>query len=63
MQMSELAVVFDGAGVLYAPFRIIKDMERGVTKRSRVSGTTCTDRLESGAMIILKTSYRETMEK
>jgi soluble P-type ATPase len=61
--MSELAVVFDGAGVLYAPFRIIKDMERGVTKRSRVSGTTCTDRLESGAMIILKTSYRETMEK
>ncbi|MGB2727913.1 MAG: HAD family hydrolase [Halobacteriota archaeon] len=61
--MSELAVVFDGAGVLYAPFRIIKDMERGVTKRSRVSGITCTDRLERGAMTILKTRYEETMEK
>jgi soluble P-type ATPase len=61
--MSELAVVFDGAGVLYAPFRIIKDMERGVSKRSRVSGITCTDRLERGAMTILKTRYEETMEK
>jgi len=62
-RMSELAVVFDGAGVLYAPFRIIKNIERGVTKRSRVSGLTCTDRLERGAMTILKTRYEETMEK
>ena len=61
--MPELAVVFDGAGVLYAPFRIIKNIERGVTKRSRVSGLTCTDRLERGAMTILKTRYEETMEK
>lgn len=61
--MSSLAVVFDGAGVIYAPFRIIKDMERGVTKRSRVSGITCTDRLGSGAMVVLKTRYEETMEK
>jgi soluble P-type ATPase len=61
--MLSLAVVFDGAGVIYAPFRIIKDMERGVTKRSRVSGITCTDRLGSGAMVVLKTRYEETMEK
>ncbi|HUV79283.1 MAG TPA: HAD family hydrolase [Candidatus Bathyarchaeia archaeon] len=61
--MLGLAVVFDGAGVIYAPFRIIKDMERGVTKRSRVSGITCTDRLGSGAMVVLKTRYEETMEK
>lgn len=61
--MLSLAVVFDGAGVIYAPFRIIKDMERGVTKRSRVSGITCTDRLGSGAMVVLKTCYEETMEK
>jgi Cu+-exporting ATPase len=60
--MSELAVVFDGAGVLYAPFRIIKDIERGVTKRSRVSGITCTEGLERGAMTILKTRYEETMK-
>jgi soluble P-type ATPase len=58
-----LAVVFDGSGAIYAPFRIIKDMQRGVTKRSRVSGITCTDRMESGAMAILKTRYQETMEK
>ncbi len=63
IRMSEVAVVFDGAGVLYAPFRIIKNMERGVTKRSRVAGTTCTDRLERGAMTILKTRYEETLEK
>ncbi|MCK4476642.1 MAG: HAD family hydrolase [Methanophagales archaeon] len=63
IRMSELAVVFDGAGVLYAPFRIIKDIERGVTKRSRVSGITCTDWLERGAMTILKTRYEETLEK
>ena len=63
IRMSEIAVVFDGAGVLYAPFRIIKNMERGVTKRSRVAGTTCTDRLERGAMTILKTRYEETLEK
>ncbi|RCV64597.1 Cu+-exporting ATPase [Methanophagales archaeon] len=61
MDTSELAVVFDGAGVLYAPFRIMKDMERGVTKRSRRSGITCTDRLEKGAMVILKTEYKETL--
>ncbi|MEA2074510.1 MAG: HAD family hydrolase [Euryarchaeota archaeon] len=60
--MLSLAIVFDGAGVIYAPFRIIKDMRRGVTKRSRVSGITCTDRLERGAMVILKTRYEETME-
>ncbi len=60
---SDLAVVFDGAGVIYAPFRIIKDMKRGVMKRSRVSGITCTDRLERGAMMILKTRCEETMEK
>jgi len=60
--MSELAVVFDGAGVLYAPFRIIKDIERGLTKRSRVSGITCTEGLERGAMTILKTRYEETMK-
>ena len=63
MDTSEIVVVFDGAGVLYAPFRIIKDMERGITKRSRRSGLTCTDRLECGAMVILRTEYRETMEK
>ena len=62
-RMSELAVVFDGAGVLYAPFRIIKDMERGLTKRSRVSGITCTEGLERGAMTILKTRYEETMKE
>lgn len=61
--MLSVAVVFDGAGVIYAPFRIIKDMERGVTKRSRVSGITCTDRLEIGAMVVLKTRYEETMEQ
>ncbi|MHC1611349.1 MAG: HAD family hydrolase [Candidatus Methanospirareceae archaeon] len=61
--MSSLAVVFDGAGVIYAPFRIIKDMERDVTKRSRVSGITCTERLGSGAMVVLKTRYEETMKK
>ncbi|MBA5942609.1 MAG: HAD family hydrolase [Methanophagales archaeon] len=61
MLASDLAVVFDGAGVLYAPFRIIKDMERGVTKRSRISGITCTERLKSGAMVVLKTRYEETM--
>lgn len=61
--MLNLAVVFDGAGVIYAPFRIIKDMGRGVTKRSRVSGITCTDRLEIGALVVLKTRYEETMEK
>lgn len=62
MDTSELAVVFDGAGVLYAPFRIMKDMERGVTKRSRRSGITCTERLEKGAMVILETEYKETLE-
>ena len=61
--MLSLAVVFDGAGVIYAPFRIIKDMRRGVIKRSRVSGITCTDRLERGAMVVLKTRYEETMEQ
>jgi soluble P-type ATPase len=61
--MLSLAVVFDGAGVIYAPFRIIKDMRRGVIKRSRVSGITCTDRLERGAMVILKTRYEDTMEQ
>ncbi|MBN1761624.1 MAG: HAD family hydrolase [Methanomicrobia archaeon] len=61
--MLRLAVVFDGSGVIYAPFRIIKDMARGVTKRSRVSGITCTDRLETGAMVVLKTRYEETLEK
>jgi soluble P-type ATPase len=60
--MLGLAVVFDGAGVIYAPFRIIKDMQRGLTKRSRVSGITCTDRLTTGAMVILKTRYEETLE-
>lgn len=60
--MLSLAVVFDGSGVIYAPFRIIKDMKRGVTKRSRVSGITCTDRLETGAMAVLKTRYEETLE-
>jgi len=63
MDTSELAVVFDGAGVLYAPFRIIKDMGRGVTKRSRRSGLACTDRLEKGAMVILRTEYGETLER
>ena len=63
MDTSELAVVFDGAGVLYAPFRIIKDMERGVTKRSRRSGLTCTGRIEEGAMTILKTKYEETLAR
>ncbi len=61
--MSKLAVVFDGAGVLYAPFRIIKDIERGLTKRSRVSGITCTEGLERGAMTILKTRYEETLKE
>lgn len=61
--MSKLAVVFDGAGVIYAPFRIIKDVKRGVTKRSRVSGITCTDRLKRGAMVMLRAKYEETMEK
>ena len=61
--MLSLAVVFDGSGVIYAPFRIIKDMKRGVIKRSRVSGLTCTDRLECGALAILKTRYEETMEE
>jgi soluble P-type ATPase len=63
MATSDLAVIFDGAGVLYAPFRIIKDIERGVTKRSRVSGLTCSDRLASGALVILKTRYEETLER
>lgn len=63
IRIMELAVVFDGAGVLYAPFRIIKNIERGVTKRSRVSGITCTAHLERGAMAILKTRYEETLEK
>ena len=58
-----LAVVFDGAGVIYAPYRIIKDMERGVVKRSRVSGITCTDRVPVGALVILKTRYEETLER
>jgi soluble P-type ATPase len=62
-RMLSLAVVFDGSGVIYAPFRIIKDMKRGVIKRSRVSGITCTDRLGRGALVILKTRYEETMEK
>ena len=61
--MLSLAIVFDGSGVIYAPFRIIKDMTRGITKRSRVSGITCTDRLETGAMVVLRTRYEETLEK
>jgi Cu+-exporting ATPase len=61
--MPPLAVVFDGAGVIYAPVRIIKDVMRGVTKRSITSGITCTDRLESGAMAILRTRYEETIEE
>jgi len=61
--MLGLAVVFDGAGVIYAPFRIIKDMQRGLTKRSRVSGITCTDRLTTGAMVVLKTRYEEMLEQ
>jgi len=61
--MPTLAVVFDGAGVIYAPFRIIKDVVRGVTERSSVSGITCTDRLERGAMAVLKTRYEETIEQ
>ncbi len=59
--MSDLAVVFDGAGVLYAPFRIIKIIDRGITKRSRVSGLTCTHRLNKGAMVILRTRYGDTL--
>ncbi len=59
--MSDLVVVFDGAGVLYAPFRIIKNMDRGITKRSRVSGLTCTDRLNKGAMAILRTRYSDSL--
>jgi soluble P-type ATPase len=58
-----LAVVFDGAGVIYAPYRIIKDMARGIVKRSRVSGITCTDYLAVGALVILKTRYEETLER
>ncbi|MFZ2071106.1 MAG: HAD family hydrolase [Halobacteriota archaeon] len=61
--MIRLAVVFDGAGVLYIPFRIIKNIDRGIIKRSRVSGLACTDRLDKGAMVILKTKYVETMEQ
>lgn len=61
--MSDVAVVFDGAGVLYAPSRIIKDMDRGIAKRTRISGLTITDRFERGALVILKTQYVETMEK
>ena len=61
--MSDLAIVFDGAGVLYAPFRIIKNMHRGIVKRSRISGLTCTDQLDKGALVILKTQYVETMEQ
>lgn len=61
--MSKLAVVFDGAGVIYAPFRIIKDLEREVIKRSGVSGIACTDRLERGALAVLNTRYEETIEK
>ncbi len=61
--MLGLAVVFDGAGVIYAPFRIIKDMQRGLTKRSRVSGITCTDRLPTGAMVVLKTRYEAMLEQ
>lgn len=63
MQKLTLAVVFDGAGVIYAPYRLIKDMARGVVKRSRVSGVTCTDRVPVGALVILKTRYEETLER
>ncbi len=63
MRNRDIAVVFDGAGVLYAPFRIIKDVERGITKRSRVSGLSCTDRLKRGAMVILKTRYDATLAR
>jgi soluble P-type ATPase len=62
-RMLRLVVVFDGSGVIYAPFRIIKDMARGITKRCRVSGITCTDRLKTGAMVILKTRYDEMLEQ
>lgn len=60
--MPPLAVVFDGAGVIYAPVRVIKDVMRGVTKRSIISGITCTERLERGAMAVLDTRYEETIE-
>lgn len=63
VQKLTLAVVFDGAGVIYAPYRIIKDMERGVVKRSMVSGVTCTDRVPVGALVVLKTRYEETLER
>jgi len=61
--MPPLAVVFDGAGVIYAPFRIIKDVETGVTHRSSVSGITVTDRLKRGALAVLNTKYEQTIEQ
>ena len=35
-----LAIVFDGAGVIYEPVRIVKDIERGEVKQSKLSAYT-----------------------
>ncbi|MHC1635241.1 MAG: HAD family hydrolase [Candidatus Methanospirareceae archaeon] len=61
--MKELAVVFDGSGVVYRTIRIIKDVEKGEVKPIKISGINIADRMERGAMVILRTKPEETIEK
>ncbi|MCW7075330.1 MAG: HAD family hydrolase [Candidatus Methanospirare jalkutatii] len=55
-----LAVVFDGAGVIYEPVRIVKDIERGEVKQSKLSGIHLADKV-GGAFVMLRAEIRELM--
>ncbi len=62
--MKRVAVVFDGSGVLYAPIRVIKDIEKNKLESINFSGISLvTTRLRRGAMLIIRTFPRETIMK
>ena len=56
----ELAIVFDGAGVIYEPVRIVKDIERGEVKQSELSGIHLADKV-GGAFVMLRAKIRDLM--
>ena len=57
---NRLAVVFDGAGVIYEPVRIVKDIERGEVRQSKLSGIHLADKV-GGAFVMLRAEIRELM--
>ncbi|MCW3136289.1 MAG: HAD family hydrolase [Canidatus Methanoxibalbensis ujae] len=59
-QRRRIAIVFDGAGVIYEPVRIVKDMESGDIRQSKLSGIHLTDKV-GGAFVMIRAKMRELM--